>query len=108
MLSDVNYLYIEKADEHIENLFLMTENRKESNIVLLSSNNFRLVSAKELNFCVIPITKFVRNEVKDIQLNLVEKYLILLRYNIDMKCKNNIDFGYLTSNLRRPKNKESK
>ena len=32
----------------------------------------------------------------DIQLKLVENYLLKLRYANDMKSKNNIDFGYLT------------
>ena len=32
----------------------------------------------------------------DIQLKLVENYLLKLRYTNDMKSKNNIDFGYLT------------
>ena len=32
----------------------------------------------------------------DKQLNLVENYLLKLRYSNDMKYKNNIDFGYLT------------
>jgi hypothetical protein len=31
----------------------------------------------------------------DIQLNLVEGYLLKLRYFSDMKSKNHIDFGYL-------------
>jgi hypothetical protein len=31
----------------------------------------------------------------DIQLKLVENYLLKLRYTMDMKSKNNIDFGYL-------------
>ena len=47
-------------------------------------------------FCIIPITPFQDNvDEEDIQLNLVENYLLKLRYFNDMKSKNNIDFGYL-------------
>ena len=55
-MCDNNYVHIEEANEYIENLFLMTENRKENNIFLLTSNHFRLVAAKECGFCIIPIT----------------------------------------------------
>ena len=41
----------------------------------------------------------------DNQLNLVENYLLKLRYSNDMKYKNNIDFGYLTQ--KQHKNKKS-
>lgn len=32
----------------------------------------------------------------DYQLNLLENYLVKLKYSKDMKAKNQIDFGYLT------------
>ena len=100
ILNDTNYLYIDQANEHIENLFLLTAKRNLGNIFLLTSNNFRIVAAKENGFCVIPITKFGSDMEKDIQLNLVENYLLLLRYTNDMKSKNNIDFGFLTQKLK--------
>ena len=74
----------------------MTRNRKLGNIFLITSNQFRLIVANQSGFCVIPITKFQANMENDIQLKLVENYLLKLRYTNDMKSKNNIDFGYLT------------
>lgn len=97
IISENNYIKIDEANESIENLALMTSKRKECNIFLLTSNHFRLVAAKENGFCIIPIAKFCSNMENDVQLNLVENYLLLLKYTNDMKSKNNIDFGYLTS-----------
>ena len=47
IMHENNYVYVKEANDHVENLLLMTSNRKESNIVLLTSNHFRLVVAKE-------------------------------------------------------------
>ena len=43
----------------------------------------------------------------DKQLNLVENYLLKLRYSNDMKYKNNIDFGYLTKKQINKKKNDS-
>ena len=81
----------------VENLFLMTSNRKENNIFLLTSNSLSIITAKECDFCVIPISQYQNDGTPDIQLNLVENYLLKLRYTNEMKSKNDIDFGYLKS-----------
>lgn len=97
LICDNNYINVPQYRVKVENLFLMTSNRKPGNIFLLTSNHFRIVCSKECGFCVIPITQFLcNNDQADIQLNLVENYLLKLRYTNDMKSKNNIDFGYLT------------
>jgi hypothetical protein len=85
----------------------MTSNRKEGNIFLLTSNKFSLIVANQCGFCVIPITQYQANMENDIQLKLVENYLLKLRYTSDMKSKNNIDFGYLTQKQHVKKSKVS-
>jgi len=81
--------------ENIENLFLLTQNRKQSDIFLLTSNSMRLIAAMDQGFCAIPITNFSNPTRNDLQLNLVENYLLKLRYFNDMKSKNDIDFAFL-------------
>ena len=77
------------------NLFLLTKNRKFENIILISGNPFRVVAAMDLGFCGIPIIKFTNFMQNDYQLNLLENYLIKLKYSNDMKSKNTTDFGFL-------------
>ena len=104
MLAEKSYVYIPEAKEYIENLLLMTQNRKPNHIFLISSNQLRLIAAKESGFCAIPIMQYQQNMVDDDkQLNLVENYLIKLRYSNDMMYKNNIDFGFLTRKLMKKK-----
>jgi hypothetical protein len=96
LVCDNNFTYIEKASAFVENLFVLTGNRKDSNIFLVSGNHFNLVLAKDIGFCIIPIVPFVRSNQQDVELNMVENYLLKLRYAKDMKGKNDIDFGVLT------------
>ena len=53
-----NYVKVPDSDENIENLFLMTQNRKKENIFLLTSNQIRVVAAMDFGFCGIPIIKY--------------------------------------------------
>jgi hypothetical protein len=87
---------VKNADEYLENLFLLTSNRKRGNIFLLTSNAMRIVTMMDNGFCAIPITQFQSFMQNDFQLNLVENYLLKLKYAKDMKIKNMKDFGYLT------------
>ena len=61
MICNNNYTFIQEVNEHVENLFLMTGNRKKDNIFLISSNPFNIVLPKDCGFCVIPITKFLNS-----------------------------------------------
>jgi hypothetical protein len=98
---------VEEMNDHIENLFLLDSNRKINNIFLISSNQFRIVSAMDLGFCAIPIIKFQSFMQNDYQLNLVENYLLKLKYSKDMKSKNQCDFGFLIqSSAIRKKNRK--
>lgn len=56
------------------------------------------------------MTRFLNPNKKDYQLNLVENYLLKLRYSKNMKSKNDIDFGFLKyGSIRNAKiNKENK
>jgi hypothetical protein len=50
----------------------------------------------DAGFCAIPVVKFQAFMQSDYQLNLLENYLVKLKYSKDMKAKNQRDFGYLT------------
>jgi hypothetical protein len=53
------------------------------------------VAAMDQGFCAIPIIKFQNFMQNDFQLNLLENYILKLKYDRDMKTKNMRDFGYL-------------
>lgn len=53
-----NYVRVPDSEDFIENMFLMTQNRKKENIFLLTSNQFQVVAAMDCGFCGIPIIKF--------------------------------------------------
>lgn len=76
-------------------MYLLTSNRKPENIILLSGNPLRVIAAMDQGFCGIPVVKFQNFMQNDYQLNLVENYLIKLKYAKDMKSKNLSDFGFL-------------
>ena len=88
---------IPELGENLENLHLLTQNRKQSDIFLLTSNSMRIISAMDQGFCAIPLTQFSNPTRNDFQLNLVEIYLLKLRYYNDMKSKNDIDFAFLNN-----------
>ena len=75
-----NYVYIEEKEEYVENMLLLTSNRKPQNIFLISSNQFRIVNAMDMGFCSIPIIKYQNFMHNDFQLNLIENYLVKLKY----------------------------
>ena len=52
------YIYIEKANEYIENLSILTVGRPKDNVFFLSNHHFRIVSAINAGFNTIPIVHF--------------------------------------------------
>lgn len=62
-------------------------------MVIISSDPIILVSSMDQGFCSIPITSFFKHDNDDIMLNLLENYLIKLRFYKDTKAKNINDFG---------------
>lgn len=97
-----------QRQDKVENLFLLTSNRKQSSVFFLSSNMLSLVSAKECGFCVIPINLFQQIDDAEIDLYLVEKYLLKLRYASDQQYKNQTDFGFLVErNNQKPSTMQS-
>jgi hypothetical protein len=87
-----------EIDRQAENLLLLLCSRRRSNIFLLTSNPFSLVTAMDQGFCGIPITPF-SHEVEDIQLNILENYLIKLIRSTDLGQTNINDFGLLTKEI---------
>ena len=94
LMSCSNYQKVPELNEQVENLFLLTQNRKKENIYILSPQKLSLVSAINFGFCAIPVSHFLTHD--DFQLNLVEKYLLTLKYYKDTKSKNSLDFNFLT------------
>ena len=95
MVCKRNYTFFEEIGEYIENLHILTKNRDPSNIFMLNSNKVRLISCMDQGFCGIPIQEFRKFDKQDIQLRIVENYLIKLQYTKDSKSKNMNDFGII-------------
>ena len=60
----------------------------------MTSNHLRLVAAMNQGYSGIPITQYMKFD-NDIQLNIVENYLIKLIHYNDSESKNHKDFGIL-------------
>ena len=58
LICDKNYINLPESDDMVEDLLLLTSNRKENNIFILTSNPMSIVTAKECDFCSIPISKY--------------------------------------------------
>lgn len=56
LVCDTNFLKIK--DKSVDNLFLLTSNRKAHEIFLITSDQFRIVTAMDCGFCSIPVIKF--------------------------------------------------
>lgn len=85
VLPNTSYIYVKELDEYVDNLFLLTSNRKPENIILLSSNQLRIVTAMDCGFCAIPVINYQSFMNHDFQLNLVENYVLKLRYSKNIK-----------------------
>jgi hypothetical protein len=97
-MCEFSYIHIAEVDEYIGNLQLLATNRRAADIFLITSNQFRIVHCMDSGFCAIPVVKFQCFMQSDYQLNLLENYLVKLKYSKEMKTKNQNDFGYLTQN----------
>ena len=53
-------MHLPEVDEHLQNLYLLTENRNISDIFLISSNQFSILTSMEHGFCSIPVIKYQR------------------------------------------------
>lgn len=58
IFSDIGFIYVPDVDEHLENLPLLTDNRYLSDIFLVTSQQFQIISAMHMGFCAIPVIKF--------------------------------------------------
>lgn len=64
--------------------------------MLLTSNQVRLIAAKESGFCAIPVVSYLNLLSNNYQLSLVQKYLLKINDINDLKTQVNKDFGFLT------------
>ena len=83
-------------------------NRVKEDIYFISSDPLKIVFSLSEGFCALPTTKYEKRSKNDFILNLLEKYLINLRYFKNMKDKNHQNFGYLlqVNSLLKRKNKQ--
>ena len=60
LVCDTNFIHFKERsiDEHIDNLVLLLKNRRPSEIFMITSDQFRIVTAMDCGFCSIPVTKF--------------------------------------------------
>ena len=87
-------MLIEAYGFGVENLQILLQFRLKDDIIMVSSNPQRIVVAKSQGFSVVPIIPYERFYRDDYQLNLLENYLLSIRYRKDMaqKIKNGFEF----------------
>ena len=87
-------MLIEAYGLGVENLQILLQFRLKDDIIMVSSNPQRIVVAKSQGFSVVPIIPYERFYRDDYQLNLLENYLLSIRYRKDMaqKIKNGFEF----------------
>lgn len=88
-----NYHYFPQIEQTLQNLRILMKNRDPPTMVIISSDPIILVSGMDQGFCSIPISSPKWYNEDDIMLNLLENYLIKLKFYKDTKAKNINDFG---------------
>jgi len=83
---------------YIENLLVLTRNRLKENLIFISSNPFRIVTAIKLNFLTIPVVQYELTKT-DFQLSLVEHYILKIRHLKDMRKRLRQDFKFLVQKI---------
>ena len=58
IISKMGFIHLPEVDEHVLSLPLLTENREASDIFMITSKQFQIVTAMDLGFCAIPVIKF--------------------------------------------------
>ena len=87
-----HYIKLPSSSRSIENIHLLLKNRKAENIIFMSSNPFRIVAAMHQKFLTIPVVPQQYFIQQDIQLVLVEHYILKLRHLDVMKGRIFKDF----------------
>ena len=93
------YIHIKEYDKHIENLLVLNKNRPKDNLIFISSNPFRIVTAIKYGFLTIPVIQFESFYRDDYQLSLVEHYILKIRHLKDMKKRLRQDFKCLVQKI---------
>ena len=78
---------------------MLQKYRHKDNLIVISSDPFSIVAAMHQGYQTVPIIQFESFLRSDFQLNLVENYLLKLRYGskVPETVKNN--FKFLTSSI---------
>ena len=108
MIHRKHYIYIEKSNQHVENLLILLKNRLKENIIFVSSHSYRIVVAKSQGFNAVPVVPFESFYRDDFQLNLLENYLLKNRHQKDMAIRLKEDFNFLVQQALQTKKKSSK
>ena len=58
IVCEMGFVSLPEVDDHLHNLFLLTQNRNIPDIFLITSNQFGILTAMEHGFCAIPVIKF--------------------------------------------------
>jgi hypothetical protein len=78
---------------------VLTKNRPKDNLIFISSNPFRIVTAIKYGFLTIPVIQFESFYRDDYQLSLVEHYILKIRHLKDMKKRLRQDFKCLVQKI---------
>lgn len=92
IIFDKYYIPLKDKQCYIENLMILTKNRKLDDILLLSSDPFRIVAARSQGFLVIPILPYETFYTNDFQLCLVENYILKHRHCNELSIRVKVDF----------------
>lgn len=58
IVCELGFVHLPEVDDHLQNLYLLTENRNISDIFMISSNQIRILTSMENGFCSIPVIKY--------------------------------------------------
>jgi len=95
------YIHIKDYDRYVENLLLLTKNRKKEDLIYISSNPFRIITALNDGYLTIPLIQYECQGRSEYQLCLLENYIMKHRHLKDMRARIREDFKFLMNKAQK-------
>ena len=92
---------MKEQDLWVENLLVLTKNRRKDNLIFISSNPARIMAAVRGGFLAVPVLQYEVFYRDDFQLSLVEHYILKIRHLRDMKTRLRNDFRFLVKKVEK-------
>lgn len=95
------YVYIKDLDLNVENFLLLTKNRIKEDLIYISSNPLKLITALSMQINVLPVAPFESNTAtnNEYQLCLLENYILKYRHDKEIRERLKSDFAFLLNNI---------